>query len=350
MKRKVFLAFVMSAMMIFALGACSSDEAVVEENVTAVEVATLEYGTIANETTLRGNIQSDEDVYIVPKTAGVVKSISVSVGDRVSAGQVICQLDTSDMQTSLALVQSQYNTLKTAYDDAVRNLERYATLYAQGAVSLVEYEGAQSAVNQMGMEAMALQIQQVQDSINNATVTSTISGVVAEVPIQVGEMAGSSYVARVVNIDEVKLVSGVAESVVSKFSVGEEVDVYISAVSSEPFTGVVSVVPVAADYTMTYPVEVTISNPDNIIKAGMFGEVSVATEKAADVLLLPKSAIVNSNYVYVVEGDKAVLKEVVLGMSNDDYSEVIAGVVAGEEVVTVGQHLLTDGDSVNVVE
>ncbi len=334
---------------LLGLAACGDEPTEQVENSTAVETAVAESGTIVDATVVRGNIQASEDVYVVPKAQGVVRSVAVSVGDSIANGQTICQIDTVDLQTSLALAQTQYNTLKSAYDDAVRNLERYTALYQEGAVSQAQFEQAQSAVNNIGLDAARLQVQSVQDKINNCNVKSTASGIVAEVKVNPGDMAGSSYVARVVDIDKVKLTANVTENLVSCIEQGMELPVHIESASAEPFTGVVTALPVAANQTMTYPVEITIDNPDHVIMAGMFAEVDIVRDEVQDSLIIPKRAVDSNNIVYVVEGDTARAVTVETGMSDDENIEITSGLKAGDTVVTAGAYLLSDGAKVHVV-
>ena len=310
-----------------------------------------ELGQIVNSTVVRGNVEATDDVYVAPKAHGVVRSVNVSVGDYISNGQVICQLDTVDLQTALALAKSQYDTLNTSYQEAVKNRDRYAALYAEGAVSLAQYEQAETAVKTMNLEGARLQVQQIQDQINNCTVRSTISGQVAEVSVNPGDMAGSGPVARVVDIKQVKLVANVTESVLASFSQGMEVPVTISAASAEPYIGRVSSMPVAANATMTYPVEIIIDNPNREIMAGMFAEVNVVREQsAAENLIIPKSAVNNDGQVFVVDAQNvAHLRNVETGLSDDNNVEILSGLTAGETVVTVGGYLLSDGAEVRVV-
>lgn len=331
------------------LGGCGGDTVTEEDRGTAVEVATAATGSIVDQTVVRGNVAAADDVYVVPKASGVVRTVNVQVGDYVTKDQSLCQIDTVDLQTSLALAQSQYNTLYSSYQTAVKNLERYQALYAEGAVSLAQLEQAESAVTSMGLDSVRLQVQSVQDQINNCNVKSTISGVVAEVKVNPGDMAGSSYVARVVDVSKVKLTANVTETLVACLSLGQELPVYIDSASDEPFVGVVTAIPVAANATMTYPVEITIDNPDGKIMAGMFAEVDVVKNEAADSLIIPKGAVDSSNTVYVVEGDTARAVTVETGLSDDDNIEIISGLNAGDVVVTAGAYLLEDGSKVRVV-
>lgn len=334
-------------------GGCGSDsgEGMAAEPGIAVEVTEAAKGSIVNSTVVRGNVAATDDVYVMPKAQGVVRAVNVSVGDYVSRGQVICQLDTVDLQTSLALAKSQYDTLNTSYQEAVKNRDRYAALYAEGAVSLAQYEQAETTVKTMNLEGARLQVQQIQDQINNCTVRSTINGVVAEVNVNPGDMAGANYVARVVDIGQVKLIANVTETVLASFSQGMEVQVKIDAASAEPFMGKVSSMPVAANATMTYPVEITIDNPDHTIMAGMFAEVSVVREQsAAENLIIPKTAVNNDGMVYVVDAQNiAHQRSVETGLANDNNVEILSGLNEGDLVVIVGGYLLSDGAEVRIV-
>lgn len=335
---------------VLLLGGCGgSDNTAEVERGTAVEVAAATTGEIVDATVVRGNVSAADDVYVIPKAQGVVRTVNVAVGDYVTQGQSLCQIDTVDLQTSLALVQSQYNTLYSAYQTAVKNLERYRALYNEGAVSLAQLEQAESAVTSMGLDSVRLQVQSVQDQINNCNVKSTISGIVAEVNVNPGDMAGGSYVARVVDISKVKLTANVTETLVSCLSMGQELPVYIESVSSEPFIGKVTAIPVAANRTLTYPVEITIDNPDHTIMAGMFAEVDVVKNESRDTLIIPKGAVDSSNTVYVVQGDVAHAVTVETGMSDDENIEIVSGLKAGDMVVTAGAYLLEDGTKVRVV-
>jgi RND family efflux transporter MFP subunit len=156
-------------------------------------------------------------------------------------------------------------------------------------------------------------------------------------------------VARVVNIDKVKLTANVTENMLSCLSEGMQLSVHIDAASGEPFKGVVTAMPVAANATLTYPVEITIDNPNHLIMAGMFAEVDVLKSEAADALIVPKDAVNNNNEVYVVRDGYAYVQQVETGMSDDDYIEITSGLNEGDEVVTVGGYLLADGVQVRVV-
>ena len=109
--------------------------------------------------------------------------------------------------------------------------------------------------------------------------------------------------------------------------------------------------PVAANATMTYPVEITIDNPNREIMAGMFAEVNVVREQsAAENLIIPKSAVNNDSQVFVVDDQNvAHLRDVETGLSDDNNVEILSGLSAGETVVTVGGYLLSDGAEVRIV-
>ncbi|MCX4266739.1 MAG: hypothetical protein OSJ64_08090, partial [Firmicutes bacterium] len=113
----------------------------------------------------------------------------------------------------------------------------------------------------------------------------------------------------------------------------------------------VSSMPVAANATMTYPVEITIDNPDHTIMAGMFAEVNVVREQsAAENLIIPKTAVSNDGMVYVVDAQNiAHQRSVETGLSDDNNVEILSGLNEGDLVVIVGGYLLSEGAEVRIV-
>ncbi|MGI6129989.1 MAG: efflux RND transporter periplasmic adaptor subunit, partial [bacterium] len=121
----------------------------------------------------------------------------------------------------------------------------------------------------------------------------------------------------------------------------------------QEFIGKLSMVSPAADpRTRVFPLQVTLSNDDLLIKPGMFAEVELKTEAVSDVLVIPRSAIMQEGsrqVVYTVKEDKAYVQEISLGLVNDRIAEVTAGLDEGDLLVVKGQQYLRDGMPVSVV-
>lgn len=323
-----------------------------EDDAIAVETATARMGTIEETTVLKGELSGGKEVEVAPMTSGTVQYIGVAVGDYVYAGQTICTIDNSNYQSTLAQAQASYNSALAAANNAKSNLAKMQALYAEGAVSEMEVEQAKLAVDTSGVEAAAASVQAAQQQIKNCTVSAPISGQVAAVNVEQGSMAATGgSVVRLVTVDDVKLRANVTESNINHVKKGEALNVNITSASEYAFVGKITGVSPAADpKTNTYPVEITISNASGLLKPGMFAEAELVTNRAQNVILVPAAAISSDNSVYVLQEDSTVKKvPVEVGISNEEYAEILSGLSIGDVVVTTGQHLLSDGEEVRDV-
>ncbi|MGI5824047.1 MAG: efflux RND transporter periplasmic adaptor subunit [Bacillota bacterium] len=317
-----------------------------EDEGVAVETTAVQMGTIEETTTLKGSLEGGKEVDVSPQTSGTVQYIGVAVGDYVYAGQTICAIDNSNYQANLVQAQANYNAALANANNAKSTLSKMQALYAEGAVSKQQVEQAQLAVDTSGVDAAAAQVQAAQQQIKNCTVSAPISGQVAAVNVQQGGMASTGGpVVRLVTVDDVKIKANVTESNINSVQQGKTLNVKIEAASEYDFVGkITSVAPAADPQTNTYPVEITISNASGLLKPGMFAEAELVTKQSKNVLIVPAEAVNTDNCVYVLQPDNTVKKvEVEVGISNENYVEILSGLEIGEVIVTTGQHLLYDG-------
>ena len=354
--KKVVVGVVVALILLIGIvGAVSRnlDNATTEEDLAvAVETAVVQMGTIEETTVLKGNLSGGKEVEVVPMTSGTVQYVGVAVGDYVQAGQTICTIDSTNYQANLLQAQANYNTALASTNNAKANLAKMEALYAAGAVSKNDLDQARLAVDTSGLAAASAAVQAAQQQIANCTVSAPISGQVAAVNIQQGNMASTGgSVARLVTIDDVKLKANVTESNINCVKAGETLEVNIASASEYAFVGkITAVAPAANLQTGTYPVEITISNASGLLKPGMFAEAELVTNKAENVIMVPTGAIGTDNTVFVLQADNTVKKvKVEVGISNEDYAEIVSGLEVGDVIVTVGQHLLFDGAEVRDV-
>jgi HlyD family secretion protein len=372
------------------------------EDPIAVNVAKVEKSTVESLNILNGKVKPAQEVSIVSKVPGKVDKINFEVGDKVNKGDVLFTIDDSDLrlqfnQTDAALAlaksgaQQTVSSLKaalvaaeTSVNNARLNLERMQQLYDAGAVSKQALESAETGLKVAeeqynsaktsydlaqkgnsasgGIASTEAQIKQAQaaydiakSQLENASVESPISGVVATRDIDIGEMVGSGMPAMtVIDISTVTIDINVPESIVNKIHVNDTVDVVVQAVSDNPVQGrIVSISPSADQRTMSYPVKIKVSNEDGLLKGGMFAEIKLKADKAEDVIAVPVSSVVDESgkkFVYVVNGDKAEKREITIGFSNDASVQVLSGLNEGETIVVKGQNQLTDGAKITIIE
>lgn len=352
-------------------GCGGGEEETEVDGAVLVAVAEAEKGLLSRGDVLTGKVEAQSELNLVPKMPGKVEAVPVKVGDRVAAGQLLMQLESTDFQAQvrqaeagLAAAQSGLRQAELNREDAARNYERMKLLFEQGAIPAAEFEkvelGYKIAVDQAENLAPA-QLKQAQagleaaqSALNNTVLTSPIAGIVAARNVDPGELASQTMPAfTVINLDSVLVRVGASEQQVNKIKGGQEVKVLIKAVSEQPFTGVVTSISPATDMqTRSYPVKVQIANPDHLIKPGMFAEVDLSTAES-EAILVPRDAVVHrggQSAVFVLNGEETAVeyREIKTGGSDGLHIAVLEGLEEGEKVVVSGQDTLEDGTEVEV--
>lgn len=357
--------------LVLLTGGCGSQKTAtttVEEQYIPVEVLPAAVQTLVETTNFSGKINSDQELSLVPKIPGKVSSVNVQVGDTVSAGTVLFTLDVTDLQKAVDMAslgvrsaEANYQRTKEQIDLAKTNLERQKQLYEAGAISKVQLETAESQASETPLQLVQIQwdqaklsLQQAQDGLNNAVVTAPVSGTVTAVNVKPGEMASSAQPAvTMTQLSSLYVNINVPENIVNSLQLGQEAKVTITSAEVQDITGKVSSIAPAADArTMLYAIKVAIDNPEGKIKPGMFAKVEMATESRTQVLAVNSEAIVTKNeklFVYVVENEKAVEKEVTTGLDTGAMVEVKTGLNPEEHVIIKGQTLVEQGSNVKIV-
>lgn len=309
-----------------------------------VEAIEVKQGTFTKAIILSGTTSPRATITVLPKIQGAEKvvDLKVEVGDKVRKGQTIALLD----QSSIAL---NLNLAKSTYEDTLKKYERNKVLLESGAIPKTALEQVELALTQAQNSLETAQL-----AYDNTIIKAPLTGIVTAVPMEEGALASAQTpIATIADIDTLEVKTSVNELQVNKIKQGEKVDVLVPAVGNEIFTGrVKNISAVMDDRIKAYPLEISIDNKDNKIKAGMYAELEIITEKHPDVLLIPAQAVISragENKVYVVQGEKAVLKMVEIGLSNGEQTEILAGLKKGEQVITKGNEDVVDGDLVTVV-
>lgn len=186
-----------------------------------------------------------------------------------------------------------------------------------------------------------------------APVESPLTGVIGRVYVDKGtNVTAQTAVALVVDIDRVKVHLDVPEKYLPQVVIGQTARVRVEAYPDEVFTGTVTrISPVVETETRTAPIEISIDNPGHRLKPGMFAGIQLVLEKRENVPSVIKEAIIGREpnaYVFVVNEGVAHLRDVTLGLRENDRIEVTKGLKAGDLVAVMGQERLRDGSAVSV--
>ncbi|MDR1571402.1 MAG: efflux RND transporter periplasmic adaptor subunit, partial [Clostridiales Family XIII bacterium] len=318
------------------------EEAVIPPVNVRVDVAAL--SDLSVSSLLTGRLEAVDEAQVFPKVPGEVTRVYVELGGRVSKGSPLFELDKTQMATAL-------NQARLSLDDATTNLERMTALYSEGAIPLQTYEQAQSAVS-MARESYTA----ASDAYGNASITAPISGYVTSVNVAAGGIASQAVPAVTIsNIDRLEISANLSENMINKVRVGDSVDVLVKSVSDTPFSGAITALaPAPAAGSLTYPIIITLENPGDSLKPGMFSEVSIVTDRLEGVLAIPsKSVMIKSGRqtVATIGADgQVVFRDVVTGVDNGVTVEIREGLAEGERVVVEGQAYVDETSRVNIVE
>ncbi len=270
---------------------------------------------------------------ISPKMAVRIEKVYVEVGDHVTSGQRLAQMDPA------SLIQA-----KLQMDNDSLEFARANQLYSVGGTSKSEWDAKKMKYN--------ISKTSYKNLLVNTYLYSPISGVITARNYDKGDMFNMGQPLYVVEqIRPVKVKVNVSEELYTKIKRGMSVDVALDVYTNEVFSGKVTLIYPAIDpATRTFPVEITITNNNERIKPGMFARVTFSYGRMKNVVV-PDLAIVKQTgsgdrYVYVVENGKVVFKKVELGRRINTEYEILSGLNSGDIVVVGGQSRLVNGTEV----
>lgn len=309
--------------------------AVVDDTPT-VSVVQVGVQDVPQDVTYTSTVQAFVKNNIVPQGGNRIKKINVEIGDFVKKGQVLAEMDMTQLQQAelqLANNEIEYNRLKALYEAGGLSKSDLDAIEMAYKVSKTAYENL----------------------LENSILTSPIDGVVTARNYDVGDMyAMSAPLFTVEQIKPVKLLVAVSESDYSKIKKGDDAIITADAVPGKTFYGKVTrLYPTVDPATRTVTVEVQVANNYNTLRPGMFTRVKLnfGTNKS---VVIPDVAVVKQQgsgerFVYVLNSDGTVnYQPVVLGRRLGAEYEVLEGIQDGAKVVTGGQLRLKDGIKVVV--
>ena len=329
------------------------------------------------------------------KYAGNITAVYVNLGDTVEPGQVLLEQDPVD--TSLQLSQNRaawaqaaaetksaqsqfYSDLQKAqveYATAKMNYNRYVILKDEGAVSQKDLDTMYQALIVAKAALDNLQLQNVGDTpaliagkqaaqakakytvdslskqLEDLTIRAPRHGVISYRNAEAGAMAAANTkVLTITDTSGIYIDCPVAEADVAAIQPGMTVSVSVESLANT-YDGTITYVSPAMDPTnKTYIVRITLSNPDNLLRGGMFAQSSLEVLQRRNTLFVPKDALVEQNGVsqlYVINPDNTIaIRTVKTGLRNDNYVEILEGLSDGEQIATTNLARLRDGVSVTI--
>jgi RND family efflux transporter MFP subunit len=353
------------------LNACRQ-QASVQAPLTPVRIAPVEIYTGDEGSRYSASIVPYAQVDLAFKSGGYVDSIvqrrgadgrmrEIQQGDWAQKGDVLATVRQQDYRDQLKQAQAQLTRSQAVYENAKLSFDRATALFNATSITKPEYDNAKkdydSAVAAVDDAKAALGL--AQTAYQDCSLTAPIDGWILKRNVEVGSLVGPSVIGfTIADTRLVKAVFGVPDTVISRVQLGKS-QVVTSDALEQPFVGKITAVSPAADpKSRVYSVEVTIPNPQDLLKAGMIASLTVGGRKLArPVPSVPLSALVQSPgkgfAVFVVEalGAKTVarLRNVELAEPQGNRMGVVQGVTPGENVIVTGATLVKDGEAVVVI-
>jgi len=227
-----------------------------------------------------------------------------------------------------------------------------AIIYPKVSGKVIEKVKEDGATVDKGEPIVYLDRDEVGLKFEKAPVESTLNGIIGRVYVDIGSQVDpQTAIALVVSMDKMKIDLDIPEKYLSKISIGQTASIVIDAYRDKKFSGTVTKIsPVVDLSTRTAPVEITVDNPEHMLKSGMFAKVKLIIQSREKTAVILKEAIIGKDpetYVFTVSDNKAHLRKITLGFRQGSLYEVREGLSEGNLVVIMGQQRLKDGDIVN---
>jgi len=332
------ISIIMGAMII-GLSSCNKPKEAtkVAEEIPVIRIQAASEKEIEQIFELTATVQPQVKNSIAPSTPGRIRQIFVEIGQSVSKGQKLVQMDVANL-----------SNLETQIENVKRSYNRVQELFSVGGASQQELDNAK------------VQLDLAQTNLKNVTentfLLSPISGIVTARNYDNGDMySGQMPVLTVMQINPVKLVINVSESYYSQIKPGMPIDVKFDVFKDQNFQGKVSLIyPTINEQTRTFAVEIKLNNNNNKVRPGMFARVTLEFGKAKRIVVSDQSIVKQSGsgsrFVYVYDNGKVDFKQVELGRRIGNEFEIISGLMGGEQIVIAGQSKLIDGGNANLAK
>lgn len=332
-----------------------------EETIT-FDTAAVAPANIMNSITATGTIEPVTSVTVGTQVSGIVSKLFVDYNSVVKKGQVIAELDKTNLMSQLNTAKTQLATAQSQLNYQTANYNRYKTLFEKGLVAADDFDNAKLSYTQAKEQVVSAkeEVQRAQTNLGYATITSPIDGVVLSKSVEEGQTVAASFstpelftIAQ--DLTNMQVVADVDEADIGDVKEGERVSFTVDAYPDDTFEGEVKQVRQEATTTnnvVTYEVVISAPNADLKLKPGLTANVTIYTAERKGVLSVPSKAlrftpqketvgkmkIVDAanakNKVWTIEGNSIVAHKVNIGMTDGTNTQIVGGIAEGTKVVT----------------
>lgn len=315
---------------------------VIEAKVKPVSIDTLNAETFRHYVELQGTVDAKNNVLVTPKTGGAIVAMNVREGDYVKAGSIIGKIDNSLLTESVEELKTQMSLANTLY-------EKQKNLWDQKIGTELQYLQAKN-----NKESLERRMSTLNAQLSQTNIVSPMAGVVDMVNVKVGEMASPGVgVVRVVNLSNLKVTAKVSDTYAASVKKGDEVIVKFPDLKKE-YKARVSFVSTAVDpLSRTFTIEANLPTSKDI-KPNMMAQIQINDAISKNALAIDQNFVQSTEkgdvvYVAITEGNKKIAraKEVKTGLSYNGKIEILSGLAAGDQLITLGYQEVSDGQPIS---
>ena len=310
-----------------------------KEKVKYISVVPLVSTVFNNFIELQGAVVADDEVFVNAKVPGSITKVYIKIGDRVSAGQVVAEID-NDM------LFSQMDELKKRWELANDVFQKQEALWKQNIGSEVQFLSAKN-----NKEALEKTMATLQKSSEMYQIKAPISGVVDDVQMKIGSGAAPGFpLAKIVNFSKLKVRVDAPETYAGRLRIGNSVQVQFPDVQKEISSKISYIGAGVNPANRTVKVEIPMRSNEPGILPNMASVVKVVNYSNPNAMVIPinlvQKDLANQDFVMVESGGFAKRLNIKVGQQYGENCEVLTGLKAGDKLVTVGYQDLNDGDKV----
>ncbi len=309
-----------------------------------VQVLTLNLDSFQTWVEVQGTVDARQSIEVTAEGMGVVRNIKVKEGQKVTKGQVLAELDQTVLLQSIEEVKGQLDFAQQLYT-------KQANLWKQNIGSEVQYL---SAKNQK--ESLERRLATVQSQLDMTRIKAPVSGTVDQVYLKLGQSTAMGMPAvRVVNFDDLRVITDLSESYVSRVREGATVDLEFKDLNTSTQGRIAYVARSISALNRTFRAEVPLNNRNGLYRPNMIVGMKINDYNSNKAIKVPVNLLQNSEegpFVMIAQGEGTSLKatrvSVTVGRSNGIETEILQGLKAGDRIITTGYNDLNDGQAITL--
>lgn len=323
--------------------------------------AVIEKQDLITAVTATGTIEPVTSVAVGTQVSGIVSKLYVDYNSVVKAGDVIAELDRTNLMSELSSTQANLRNAESEFDVQKTNYERYKSLYEKGLISANEFEQARLSYikSQQSVTIQKENVKKAKTNLGYATITSPIDGIVLSKEVEEGQTVASSFNTPTLftiaqDLTDMRVIADVDEADIGEVKEGQRVSFNVDAYPTDTFEGLVTQVrqqPTTESNVVTYEVVISAPNEDLKLKPGLTANVTIYTLEQKDVLAVPSKALrftpseammnddeqiidcESKEKVWIKDGKQFKAIAVETGTTNGILTQIIRGASAGTSVI-----------------